>query len=621
MALLSNSYSQVPEPFLTDASPSPARIIAVWLFCSIIALIAAMNFLHASYKDGVWHPVGNDSFYHAARVLDTVEGERGFYQFDDRIHVPEGSWITWPWAYDYAVAAIVKGVTTVSPDTDPMAVAASIAPAWLFINLGLLLAIALRIGLPLELAALVATAFALSPLTQMLHGVGQLDHHFIEHFFVLLAVLTGLRWLQEPSRSTSIALGAALGLAPAFHNGLFILQLPLLVALALLWFRGSRPSRDNALTFAAMLLATTLIALLPSGPFRDGQFAFYTHSSFHLYVAFCTGALVILFSTLQFNRKNLLLGIGISALLAVPALPQFVASGEYLGVELVLLDRISEMRSPLEWYTEPGGAAKVAREYSALIWLVPLLLLLYLQRGYEAFKKADAPNLFFNVSLIFGLLLLLLQYRLHYFGSQYLLLGWLIVVNELRLQKNLRRKLVFLVSFVALIAVYQPVVPGKLFMPHSLSGDPFYDDTHALFDTLAERCADRPGLVLTTNDAGHQTTFHTDCPVLANNFMMTAQHQQKVVELHELLEMSPEQALAAQPETRYIMARLQGVYSVNPDGTIGPTSQRTVKANTQRLFYELVFRTDLPDNIRLIATVPLDDDRPYPAAALYEVVE
>ena len=39
---------------------------------------------------------------------------------------------------------------------------------------------------------------ALSPLTQYLHGVGQIDHHFAEYIFVLATIACGLRWFARP---------------------------------------------------------------------------------------------------------------------------------------------------------------------------------------------------------------------------------------------------------------------------------------------------------------------------------------------------------------------------------------------------------------------------------------
>ena len=78
------------------------------------------------------------------------------------------------------------------------------------------------------------------PLTQYLHGVGQIDHHFAEYIFVLATIACGLQLAVAPGRHARRAslLGIVLGMAPAIHNALFILQLPVLASLLALWAAG-----------------------------------------------------------------------------------------------------------------------------------------------------------------------------------------------------------------------------------------------------------------------------------------------------------------------------------------------------------------------------------------------
>jgi hypothetical protein len=66
---------------------------------------------------------------------------------------------------------------------------------------------------------------------------------------------------------------------------LFILQLPLLLAIFVLWIQGTRIAVRDSITLATTLVATTIIVCLPSLPFRLGRFEFYTLSWFHLYIA------------------------------------------------------------------------------------------------------------------------------------------------------------------------------------------------------------------------------------------------------------------------------------------------------------------------------------------------
>src|SRR6187455_2686482 len=81
-----------------------AGTLAIWSLGSLIAIFFALLVSDSTIVGGLYLPRTNDSFYHARRILDAAVGTRGFYQFDDRLHVPEGTWIPWPWAYDYLMA-------------------------------------------------------------------------------------------------------------------------------------------------------------------------------------------------------------------------------------------------------------------------------------------------------------------------------------------------------------------------------------------------------------------------------------------------------------------------------------------------------------------------------------
>jgi len=84
----------------------------IWLSAGTLAAFFAMGMLQASYVDQQFIPVGNDAFYHARRILDTAADPNVFYQFDSRIHVPEGSWLVWPWAYDYLLGRLLGTIAS-----------------------------------------------------------------------------------------------------------------------------------------------------------------------------------------------------------------------------------------------------------------------------------------------------------------------------------------------------------------------------------------------------------------------------------------------------------------------------------------------------------------------------
>src|SRR5436190_4794874 len=214
----------------------------IFLGGALVAVFFALLVRDSTIIDGVYLPRGNDSFYHARRILDAAIGSRGFYQFDDRLQVPEGAWIPWPWAYDYLMAKATQAALWISPTLDPMAFISYVPVVWIFVNAALFLAVARAIGLSREMQFLAMLCFALSPLMQLLHSIGMVDHHYVEHTFVLLNAWLGLRWLARPADTRrAVALAAALGAAPAFHNGLFILQLVPLASVFALWLRGTAP--------------------------------------------------------------------------------------------------------------------------------------------------------------------------------------------------------------------------------------------------------------------------------------------------------------------------------------------------------------------------------------------
>ena len=233
--------------------PNPTAEQPRWLLLALgvttlIAVFLALQVSGASVRDGVYHPVGNDAFYHARRIIDTA-GERGFYEFDDTIHVPEGSQITWPWGYDYLMGKLLAARLALDPEADPMRFLAMIPPIAVIANVALFFALAGAAGLSPGLRAVATLSYAMFPFTQLMHGTGAIDHHFVEHGFVLAATLLAVRWAQAPeSRARAIALALVLGAAPAFHNGLFVLQLPLLFGLGVAWLRSDALRKEMTLT-------------------------------------------------------------------------------------------------------------------------------------------------------------------------------------------------------------------------------------------------------------------------------------------------------------------------------------------------------------------------------------
>ena len=64
-----------------------AQLLIIWAVCSFIAVFVALQFSSAAYEPQTqtWVPVGNDSFYHARRIIDAADSGT-LTQFDSQMH-------------------------------------------------------------------------------------------------------------------------------------------------------------------------------------------------------------------------------------------------------------------------------------------------------------------------------------------------------------------------------------------------------------------------------------------------------------------------------------------------------------------------------------------------------
>jgi hypothetical protein len=526
--------------------------VGLWLAGGGLAFLFCLYHFSATLVDGAFLPAEHDSFYHARRILDALGDPLRIAQFDARIHAPEGSWITWPWAYDMAMAILARGLMALT-GAGPMTVLAFVAPAWVFVNAALFLGVASRLRLSAPMQALAMLFFAVTPLTQVLHRVGMLDHHYIEYTFVLATLYLGLGWFGDLARVRSAAaLAALLGAAPAFQAGLFILQLPVLATFAWLWLLKRPLDRRATLAFALVLVATTLLFLLPSEPFRRGGLSFYLHSLFHLYAASCTALVCVLASRVRFTPAAV---AGLAVLLAAMALPvltQIAIGLDFLFTNVPYYERIGELGSILRDLREGNGWRDTVT-YTAMLWLLPLAvaaLCLRLRRD-----SSDA-SLYFLVQVLFGSFLLLQTFRLHYFGSFALILPLCRLIDDAR-----ARYPAFFASRPRAAAagalVLLPLLPGLqgLKVAYPPGSDEIYAQTRSVYPVLYSACRSAPGVVLADHQLGHYIRYHSDCAVIADNFLTTPQHIRKIALSEHLLAGSAAMVRREAPYVRYILVR------------------------------------------------------------------
>ena len=135
-----------------DSAPATrGQSLLLWLCASTVAALLALHGLSAAVIDGIYIPADHDSFYHARRILAALPAPWHLLQFDPRIHAPDGSWVTWPWAYDMLIATLAKGVLTLFPDLQALAVLDFIAPVAVIVSTALVIGCARQLRLPFAL--------------------------------------------------------------------------------------------------------------------------------------------------------------------------------------------------------------------------------------------------------------------------------------------------------------------------------------------------------------------------------------------------------------------------------------------------------------------------------------
>lgn len=589
------------------------KFTLIWTTGTFVAMLMALNILPASLVDGQYIPTGNDSFYHARRILDAVADLSSFYEYDLRIHVPEGSLLTWPWGYDYLIAVVVKGAMALGLGSDPMKILAYIPVAALTITLALVVLICVGLEFSAWVTLLAVLCTALLPLNQSLNGVGIIDHHYVELIFTLATLWSGMSWLRTPdSRKAAILAGVVMGVAPAMQNGLFVLQLPLIIAAAILWLRNLRMPLQPTVAFGVTLVLTTMLVLLPSQPFREFRFEFYLLSWFHLYIAVCTAIALTLFAWRPLSRRSFFIVGGFGLLALLPLASRVLIGGGFVVGEAEATEIIIEAKSPYA-LVQIQGLNTVLSYYSLLLFLAPLSMAGCAWYCVKRHPQRDV--LLFCVASLVGLLLLLMQYRMHVFGSYALYLPLLLLLDRASLPA--RRILVLSGVTVVLVGAYMPV-RQQLFSEQIPGNDVHYALTRQFYPVMAEACRNAPGIVLAGSDAGHYIRFHTECSVIGDNFLLTEQHLRKFHELRTLMAMTPEQLLEHPLSIRYVYVSIADVSSLPPEAR--PAGDAGSMRLNPSVLSRLLFSDPetLPPNYRLLKEDRIKKNG-VPYARLYEI--
>jgi hypothetical protein len=531
---------------------SPAfRRALLWVVGSVIMYVGAMSSLSAAYADGHFVPDNEDAFYHARRILDSVIGHAPVIQFDPKIHVPEGSWLTWPWGFDTAMATLTSLFGPFADVDQANRVLMNIPPLFGLLAVLLVVIIARQVALPMLLTAVLVVAFALMPAAFRAFSVGNVDHHFAEMLVTLGVLSAGLWFFRADNRrpAAAVTLGILLGGAVALQNGLFILMVPLCGTLALRWLRGEAlPEPRLVRIFAATLFLMTLAACLPSEQFRRGFFEFYTLSWFHLYVAAVVAAICVVLSSVAVTRRSRWIVSGLALIAITPLVGTFWLAGEFITGSLDTIVNISEAKSPYRLLVQRGETESTMY----MTWLLVLMLPMMLINVWWAWRRRDPATQFVAVFSAFALVLFQFQYRFGVFGVLPLLLTPLLAVREL-MDFRPKLKVIAPVATIALLALAYLPTRTLWQTTFALGSNLAYPHIRSTWPRFADLCRKNPGIALADAEAGHWIRYSTDCSVLANVFLLTPQHAAKVVENSRLLMLTPQQLLAERNDIRYVL--------------------------------------------------------------------
>jgi len=367
---------------------------------------------------------------------------------------------------------------------------------------------------------------------------------------------------------------------------------------------------------AGSLVATTLLVSIPSGPFWQMQFEFWTLSWFHVYVAACSAICLAFFAWKSLSKSSSGLLAGMAIVLVAPVFTKILIGSAFLSGDLILLADIMEVRSPISRLTEPDGILRVATNSSWLIFLSPLLLFLF---AIRALHSDEPVKVYFSVFAIFGILLMLTQTRLHPFGSWAFLLGSLLLLEEWRRNNEYSSLATVAVALLVLVVSFQPPLQTRLFVSYPPGLDINYAATRTLFPSLAKACRASPGPVLSYNDDGHPIRYHTDCSVLTNNFLLTPLHEKKILEANAFLNMTPAQFIENAPHIDYLFVRMYDVFKTTADGVV-PVPVQEVKQKNAPLFVALTFADKPYKNFRLIDEVRTNDNRDFAYARVFQII-
>jgi len=530
--------------------------IIIWLVCGTVGYLVVFQTISASLFEGRYYPVYGDSFYHASRIFDVYRGAIENFHFDPNLNAPEGIWVSWPWLYDTAMAYLVKTWHFLRPEQDIEYFLFSIPSWWIYVNLGLITVLLFQFRVNVVLAGSALLCLAVSPSMVMVHSFGRVDHHFAELTMLLAVSIVTVEWLRNiNSIGKAMICGTVLGIAPAIHNGLFVLYLPLLAALFVSWCTGRLALRwSTAVCFILSSVVVLLFLLVFSEPFWQGFFAFYYFGWFHLYIAGACSLVVLFLSWTTFTHRNLFILIFIGLLTLAPLLNNFLQGYEWVGADVSYLSRIIEMRPLFDL-----ERVEILRTSIGLMWQLGIFAILlplsFLAAVYFIWKNSDDSLVFLSFMFLLSVMLWMHQQRFEYFGVPALFLFATVAIDQLVKRFPSKRAIAStMVGVVGLVLISVPVLayPGFLRSRASM-GMQDYPLAVALLNEAAVLCEEDPGILLLETHFGHLARYLTKCPVISTMMLISPSDFEKTREMEDLLQSRPEEIAENRPDIKYVL--------------------------------------------------------------------
>ena len=223
--------------------------------------------------------------------------------------------------------------------------------------------------------------------------------------------------------------------------------------------------------------------------------------------------------------------------------------------------------------------------------------------------------------IVFGLALLLFQYRFHPFGFWGLIIGAIIIVERLRRQFDWSRLATTAICLAVIAVALQPPLKKQLFgrVPPGLNRD--YAAGRTMLPVLSEACAKRTGTVLSYSNDGHPIRYHTDCSVVTNNLLITPFHRQKVIESRRYLDMNAQDFIKYASHIDYLFVRMTHAFEIGGDFRgVTLVDVEDVKEANAPLFVELTFSDEIPAEYRLLGELRVEDERDFAFVRVFEIV-